>query len=395
MRIVMVGEFFDDALDYQENFLAKYYRRLGHEVVVITSNVRSIFDYVEGRDGEVFPTGESAGTDARIIRLPFKFNFVNRIRAFGSIQPILEAERPDLIYFHDILPNLIEATAYVKRNPAVKMIMDFHADYSNSGANWPSRRILHGLIRRAILEIAKPKISMIFPIVPASADFLKDIYGLRGREMELLPLGVDVEMTQRFRTDVIRNEVRSQLGIPADAFVVFTGGKLSPLKHTEFLFDAVRRIGQPHLHVIVAGQLPAEPEYRQVIEEAAAGQPGIHFVGWQNRDGVYRNMAASDAAVFPSGQSVMWQQSLGMGLPLVVSETSPLNPHRQDVSYMNALQAITVVGQTRDLTSDIEEVLSRFVSDRGEVANLSDRAIRTAHEYLSYEKIALQTLRFC
>lgn len=42
MKILMICEFYDDVLEYQENLLAKYYALNGHEVTIITSTIRSI-----------------------------------------------------------------------------------------------------------------------------------------------------------------------------------------------------------------------------------------------------------------------------------------------------------------------------------------------------------------
>src|SRR3546814_3746205 len=74
------------------------------------------------------------------------------------------------------------------------------------------------------------------------------------------------------------------------------------------------------LHVLIAGGVPdSEPEYASLLR-TAADKTGcrVHFVGWQRPVGVYRHMHVADVAVFPASQSVMWQQSIGSGLPLIV-----------------------------------------------------------------------------
>ena len=44
------------------------------------------------------------------------------------------------------------------------------------------------------------------------------------------------------------------------------------------------------------------------------------FAGWVDAVDVYRMMDACDFAVFPASQSVLWQQALAMGLPLIVGQ---------------------------------------------------------------------------
>lgn len=397
MKIVMICEFFDEALDYQENALAQAYHRQGHEVVVVASTAGSVFDYTVDMSGATVDHGETRTAFARIIRLPWRVNLLHKIKVFPPLGPLLERERPDLIYVHDIIPNILNALGYMQRNPRARMIMDFHSDLSNSGANLASRLILHGVIRKTILDRARPFLSRIFPVVPASAEFLKAYYRLPEEEMELLPLGVDLHATIAAQARDGRIRIRTALGIPKDAWVVFSGGKLGRLKRTEELFYALRRLNDPRVHTIVVGKvggLAADEAYGEVLEEAARGLSNVHLVGWQDRDSVYDHMAASDMAVFPASQSVMWQQSLGMGLPLVVSETSPAIRGRQDVSYMNGFGAVTVMDGMSDVAIQIAESVAALRDSPALAENRRRAALETAETILSYDAIARQTLRF-
>lgn len=397
MKIVMICEFFDEALDYQENFLAAAYHGLGHEVVVVTSTTKSIFDFTVEASGATLAAGETRTETARIVRKPWRVNLLHKLKAFGGLGALLERERPDLVYFHDVMPDMLDAVGYMRRHPAARMIMDCHADRSNSGANLPSRLILHGVIRKAILDRARPHLSKIFPVVPAAREFLKTWYRLRDDEMEILPLGVDLGPARAALARDGRARIRGDLGIPDDALVVFTGGKLGRLKRTEELFKAVRALNDPRLHVVVVGKvggLGGDDAYPAVLQAAAEGAMNLHFVGWQDREGVYDHMAASDVAVFPASQSVLWQQSLGMGLPLVVAEIIPGIPEVQDVSYMNGLGAIDVLDGAGDVAAQIAEVLCRFLADPDLVARRRQASFATAQTVLDYDKIAAQTLRF-
>jgi glycosyltransferase involved in cell wall biosynthesis len=397
MKIMMICEFFDEGLDYQENFLAVAYHRLGHEVVVITSTTKSIFDFTLDASGASFEGGEFRTRTARIIRKPWRLNLLHKLKAFGGLGVLLERERPDLVYFHDVMPDMLGALPYMRRNPRARMIMDCHADRSNSGANLASRLILHGVIRKAILERVRPYLSKIFPVVPASRKFLKNWYGMRDDEMEILPLGVDLVPARAALARDGRARIRDALGIPDDGLAVFTGGKLGRLKRTEELFKAARALNDPRLHVIVVGKvggLGGGDAYPGVLQAAAQGVANLHFVGWQDRDGVYDHLAASDVAVFPASQSVLWQQSLGMGLPLVVAEVIPGIPEIQDVSYMNGLGAIDVLDGNGDVAGQIVAVLRGFLADPELLRQRRQASFATAETILDYDKVAAQTLRF-
>lgn len=245
MKILMLCDFFNETLEYQENLLVKYYVKHGHDVVVIASTFESVFDYYADRHDKTLPARVYVNEGAKIIKLPYKFNILNKLRRYTDIAGILEEEAPDLIFVHDIMLNFPEVIKYKKRNPNVVVIMDYHADYSNSGKNWLSLKILHGVIRKWYLDRARKHLSKIFPIVPASATFLNEVYGVEYSEMEILPLGADTDRGRLLKERSVGSTLRKQLGVPEDHFVIFSGGKLSPAKRTEILIQAFINISSP------------------------------------------------------------------------------------------------------------------------------------------------------
>lgn len=396
MKILMICEFYDENLEYQENLLAKYYAISGHSVTIITSTIRSIQDYYHDRDRGQGVRSEELTNYARIIRLPFRTNILHRIKIFEPITKIIEQIQPDLLYFHDIIPNISEGVDYVKRHPECAMIMDYHADISNSGANWLSRRILHGVIRKAMLDRARPWLKKIYPIVPAGIDFLETYYGVQRSEMELLPLGTDQNFARQIRASDARARVRAKLGIQNDDLAIFTGGKLTPLKRTEDLLSAVNGLNDPSIHVIVAGAGdPAQADYLKLIDNLSLDRANIHRVGWQDRSGVYEHMSAADLAIFPASQSVMWQQSLGMGLPLIVGEQTALQRGVQEVGYLNRHDNLIILDPACPFDEQISSHIRWLADDRATLAAMSAGADRTAAEILDYNAICATTLRHC
>ena len=113
----MLCDFFQEDLEYQENLLVKYYEKQGHDVIVIASTFESVFDYYNDRhDDKIASSTYTVGT-AKIHKLRYRYNILNRLRAYTTITPILEAAQPDLIYVHDIMLNFPEAIRYMKRHP--------------------------------------------------------------------------------------------------------------------------------------------------------------------------------------------------------------------------------------------------------------------------------------
>ena len=327
----MICDFYDSSLEFQENLLVKYYLKNNHEVVIITSTFNNVFDYYADRHNNQIEKSISFDNSAKIIRLRYVFNIYNRLRAYTSIKKILSNETPDLIFVHDIMLNIIECVSYIKKNPNCKMILDYHADYSNSGKNWVSLKILHGVIRKRILDYAMPYIIKIYPIVPASLKFLSEIYKVDEKKMEVLPLGADFDYINEVKNEFDRDDFRKKLGIKKDDLLIFTGGKIDKKKQTHLIIDALRLINDDRIKLFVIGKASIGSEvYFNNLKEQSHLNSRVIFLGWLTKSEIYSAMLASDIAVFPASQSILWQTAIACGLPLICGDVG-----NQDISYLN------------------------------------------------------------
>lgn len=390
MKIVMLCDFYNESLEYQENLLVKYYRKHGHDVTVIASTFASVFDYYNDRHDRRWPARTYDDHGARIVKLRYRYNLLNRLRAYTRIDGLLEQERPDLIYVHDIMMNLPECVAYVRRNPACRMILDYHADYSNSGKNWLSLRILHGVARKRILDQARPYLSRIFPIVPASAVFLHEIYGVPHDEMEVLPLGADVDLARQVHAREDGRRLRERLGYGAEDIVIFTGGKLAPPKRTEMLIEAVRKLSHLPLRLVVVGEAgSADAAYAEQLHESANGMPNVLWTGWLGPREIYTHLDMADLAVFPASQSILWQQAIASGLPLLCG-----NVGHQDITYLNAADNVIQLSAGEITVERLTVEIAALAGDRDRMRRMRRGAQRVADEMLDWNRLIERTLRF-
>ncbi|UVO52843.1 glycosyltransferase family 4 protein [Sphingomonas sp. SUN039] len=389
MKILMLCEFFDPKLEFQENQLVKYYRKAGHEVRLLTSQYTNVFDYYASAPLAKAPASEFEMHGAKIYRLPYRFNLLNRIRPYRGVADQLDAFAPDLIYLHDIIPNTGEIARYLRRHPACRAIIDIHMDYSNSGKGFVALRVLHGTIRRWYFNRIRQHLDGIFPIVPTGFDFMREVYGVPDADMTLLPLGADIDLIDEVQRTVDRTALRARYGIPPQSPVIVTGGKITPRKRLEWLIEAIDCTALDDVHVIVLGQIPeSEPAYGKLIASLSQRVAGrLHFVGWQEPAGVYAHMAIADLAVFPSSQSIMWQQSIASGLPLIVGDTGG-----QDASYLNANDNVIVMsGESLD-SAGIRQSVSTLLADSGKLRAMADGARKTGREMLDWTRLIDTTL---
>lgn len=391
MKILMLCDFYNESLEYQENLLVKYYRKHGHDVTVVASTFDSVFDYYNDRHDPAWPARTYMDQGAKIVKLRYRFNWLNRLRAYTRIDSLLESEAPDLIYVHDIMLNLPECVSYVQRHPQCRMILDYHADYSNSGRSWLSLKLLHGVARKWYLDRARPHLSRIFPIVPAGVRFLHEVYGVPHAEMEVLPLGADVDLARDVCQRGDRGRLRRELGFADTDIVLLTGGKLAPAKRTELLLQAVRRLPGLPLKVVVVGEASnADASYKRLLlEEAGAMPDAVRFVGWLEREDIYRHLAMADLAVFPASQSILWQQAIASGLPLICGDTG-----HQDISYLNLADNLVVLPAGEITADHLASQIERIAGDQNRLASMRRGAALVADEHLNWNRLIERTLRF-
>jgi len=110
-----------------------------------------------------------------------------------------------------------------------------------------------------------------------------------------------------------REEMRRNLGIATDAFVVITVGSLTEKKGQQYLIDACKRVPNAHLLVVGDGYLRFE------LEKHASDH--IRFLG--ARSDIRDLYAASDVFVLPSlweGMPNAMLEALASGLPVVATD---------------------------------------------------------------------------
>ncbi|GEA07042.1 hypothetical protein KUL42_18030 [Alteromonas sp. KUL42] len=390
MKIIMLCDFYNENLEYQENLLTKYYTKYGHDVTVICSTYESVFDYYSGKHNKNIPAKTYYDGKAKIIKLRYSWNIMNKLRRYTSIKRILEQEKPDLIYVHDVMFNMLEATSYMKKHPSVRMIMDYHADYSNSARNWLSLKVLHGLLRKWCLDKARPYISCIFPIVPGSKKFLHEVYKVPLSEMEVLPLGADVDLGRLARQSLNLANLRKAYNHTKDTKLIFTGGKLEPRKQTELLIDAVDSLRRNDVRLVIIGQSAQDDKgYYQMLKNKAKDNPYIYFAGWQDKVGVYEHLAIADIAVFPASQSILWQQAISMGLPLVCGNTG-----EQSIEYLN-LHGNIVIHQAKEISVDsYRHSLEKLLDDETALKRMGEGAKKVSETSLDWNNLINRTLRY-
>ncbi|MBK7095863.1 MAG: glycosyltransferase [Saprospiraceae bacterium] len=225
---------------------------------------------------------------------------------------------------------------------------------------------------------------------------MNEVYGIANERMEILPLGFDDEFATDAFKELNRKLIRSKYSLPESSRVIFTGGKINSLKRLEDLIDAIDNLKDSDLVLLLVGKIEtSNSEYEKSIKSKIQSNNKIIHVGWVCSDDVYKYMAASDLAVFPASQSVLWQQSMGMGLVTIIGKFLIYNDGRiidQHVEYLNQNNNIIILESRGNKTSEITNKLRMLLNDKEYYLSIKKNNADFSKNYLSYESIVKQTL---
>lgn len=316
MRILhlCLSAFFIDNYSYQENMLAKYHSKQGHEVTVIAS----LFTFDKNGKGKYLSEASSYldKNGFKVIRLayspPVRLNKI--LRHYVGLKESLDKLQPDVIFIHNAsFGDTPIIRRYLRKHKEVRLFADSHVDYINSAQNWLSKHILHPIIWRHYSKVIEPYMKKCYGVTPLRCRFLKEVYHVNPDIVEYLPLGVDDDLIPSNREEV-RMLLRQEFKLNEDDFLVFTGGKIDRMKNTHVLIDALSQLNNPKLHLVICGVLTPQMEY---LKESIVSDDNIHYLGWCDAERVMNCMVASDLACFPGTHSTLWEQSVGVGLPAI------------------------------------------------------------------------------
>lgn len=175
-------------------------------------------------------------------------------------------------------------------------------------------------------------------------------YGIEPRRIRTLQNGVD---SLRF-TPAPSAEGRRALGLPLDAYVAGTVGRLDPIKNQAALIGAVARLAPevPALHAVLIGSGPLEAELQKMVE-ARSLTGRVHFPGLRRE--VEQLLPAFDVFVMPSiseGMSNVLLEAMSCGVPPICTD---LLSHREivtpgmDALLLRPCNEATVAEALRDL----------------------------------------------
>jgi len=154
----------------------------------------------------------------------------------------------------------------------------------------------------------------------------EDLYGFYGvPDNKLVPFAFSWELKDYLavskETMPLKTQLRAEMGIPEEAFVILYCGRLSKEKGPVHLLEAYQRVSLPNKSLMFVGDGPLRGTLEHYV--ARHGLTSVRFAGFQAREDVPKYYAMSDLLVLPSLQEAtgaVVNEAMCFELPVIVSD---------------------------------------------------------------------------
>ncbi|RRA90460.1 glycosyltransferase family 4 protein [Aeromonas veronii] len=375
---ICLASHYTEGMTYQDNQLADQNASDGHEVVVVSDCFRYKGHSIE----EIEAEDVILSSGIRLVRMKYD-NIVNafmssKIRKVSKLEGFLYDFKPDVILFHGVAGyEMLTVSKYKKDNPLVKLYIDSHEDYHNSGTVWLSMFFQYKIFNRWIVRKIRKNVDKFLYLSYESRDFCQEIYGLKNDELEFYPLGgniIDSDVKHRFRAEVIQ-----QLGLSNDDILIVHSGKFAREKKTQELLESFISVRNEKLKLILIGSIP--PEMQLVLYPLIESDHRVHFLGWMNSDELVKYLCAADIYAQPGTQSATMQNAICCGTPVA------LYPYESHVPYV-VNNGIFIKNK-----ADYVGMFAGLAEGQFDLGAMSAASYVMAYDLLDYRKLAERLYR--
>jgi glycosyltransferase involved in cell wall biosynthesis len=218
-----------------------------------------------------------------------------RLSTARRLQSLFQELRPHVVHTHQIGALLYAGPA--ARRSGVRVVV-----HTEHGKHYSVRRKTRWLGR-----IVGRTAQRFFCV---SDDIAAEVNACRivpARKIQVVSNGID---TQRFRQPDAGAGIRGQLGIPVNALVVGTVGRLSEIKRQDLLIQAFARVhtNLPDARLLIVGDGPQRIALHDLACRLRVDR-AVHFAGYQDRP-----------ETFLRAMDVFALTSRSEGMPLVILE---------------------------------------------------------------------------
>ncbi|MCS6860268.1 MAG: glycosyltransferase family 4 protein [Abditibacteriales bacterium] len=265
------------------------------------------------REGDMSDLAASYGVRPVFVpELGREIGLKDDVRALKQLMRLMRREKPDIVHTHTAKAGTLGRLAAMAAGVPVK-VHTFHGHVFH-GYFGPRKTRIFLAIERFLAR----RTDRVIVLSEQQAHEIADVYQVAPREkISVIPLGFDLDGF--LSAEQHRGQLRAELRVPSDGFIITIVGRLVPVKNHRLFFEMARRVAAdlPQAHFVVVGDGELRPALQ---EEAASLRDRVHFLGWRRDLPVI--YADSDVVVLTSvneGTPVALIEAMASGVPVVAT----------------------------------------------------------------------------
>lgn len=288
------------------SFFEKFIQTLindGHTVDIATNNSISKIPEFYKKNG------------CKVFALPCSRYPINKgnLISIGIIRDLVKKERYDIVHCHTPIAAACTRLACrkLRKTQNLKVFYTAHGFHFYNGApkvNW--------LIYYPIEKICAKFTDKLITI--NKEDYARAKKNFKAKEVCYVP-GVGIDLSEFDSVNVSKNKKRKEIGVPKDAFLLFSVGELNENKNHQIVIKALSRLQKSNVHYVIAGKGEMKNFLLELAQKLGVYEQ-VHLIGYRND--IKEINSVSDAFCFPSfreGLSVSLMEAMASGLPIVCS----------------------------------------------------------------------------
>lgn len=318
----------------------------------------------------------AAGAETVCLGAPLRHGWV---KGSGALRRLIRERRPDLVHSTTFEANMAARLAARRSLPLVTWLVSMEYDpESVRAAGWSQASNLYRRLLDAVS--ARATATRFVACSAAVRDMALQRLGVRADGIEVIYNPVRLDNVRSAAGEA--EAARTALGIPADAFVYLSVGRLDPPKAHALLLRAFAALPQPGGHLLLIGKGPLRGEL-EALAESLGVTARVRFA--DSVPSVAPYLALADAFVFPSrleGLPVALLEAMCAGRPCIASD---IPPHREVVE-----DGRTALLFPRDSEAGLGAAMSRLGDDAALRRQIGDSARAFAEREFGLDRIVAQ-----
>jgi glycosyltransferase involved in cell wall biosynthesis len=290
------------------------------------------------------------------------------MRSVRRLRQALRSTEPDVVHVNQtFLPAMVGAgllslcsTVVTAHNPALR------PTYSTRG--------------RALSAVADRCVDCWIVLSRRNHDLLRAAH-TSAKHVRVIAPGLP---TDRFARPLSRDVARDALGLPADAFIVGTVGRLAPQKRHDLLIRgaADAEVAVSNLHVVILGEGELREQTKRLADEVMPGR--VSLLG--HRSDIPRLLLAFDVFALPSdfeGLPFAMLEAMAVGLPIIASDVQGSGE-----ALIDGVNGLLI---EKDSSTELATAIQRVALDRRLATSLGDEAASAFRRKYTSDRMVNET----